>query len=196
MSQIRTNSAIKVITYSSAEMDAGRFESSPRPFPLHRAIQSVLGPIGIATSAKNLRLVTELDERIDLLTPPLATSEGLWVLGDEIRLRQVLTNLASNAVKFTPEDGGDIKIVTRLIDPLPTSSTGAEVPITPDSAGNPHGLSPLSHNNLDNSNNNIGLDGVKRSAITFRLEVHDSGPGSKFLIRPQLSRMLIKPRVF
>ena len=77
-------------------MDAGRFESSPRPFPLHRAVQSVLGPIEVTTASKDLRLDKDLDERIDLLASPFVSTDGLWVVGDEIRLRQVLTNLASN----------------------------------------------------------------------------------------------------
>ena len=42
-------------------------------------------------------------------------SRATFVIGDEIRLRQVLTNLASNAVKFSQK--GAISLVTKLIWP-------------------------------------------------------------------------------
>ena len=78
-------------------MDAGEFQNSPKPFPLHRAINAMLGNVRIATKAKNLDLAIYLDGRIDQFATK-DMPEGLWVMGDEIRLRQILTNLASNAV--------------------------------------------------------------------------------------------------
>lgn len=45
---------------------------------------------------------TATDQRVEISVdaPP-----GLWVLGDRRRLRQVLANLLSNALRFSPEDG-------------------------------------------------------------------------------------------
>ncbi|KDQ58727.1 hypothetical protein JAAARDRAFT_206584 [Jaapia argillacea MUCL 33604] len=145
------------------KMDAGRFESSPRPFPLHRAINSIMGPIAVATSAKSLDLRVEFDERIDTVLTSYNASEGVWVIGDEIRLRQVLTNLASNAVKFTPEGKGEVMVRTKLLAPLP-----------PDNAECVDEFPPSRDNPLINR-----LDGGQ-STLVVRIEVEDSGPG----IRP------------
>jgi len=82
-------------------MDAGRFEVSNKPFALHRDIRSTLNSVRAATNAKHLELRVDLDEAIDKLGQSTST-EGLWVLGDSMRLRQVLTNLTSNAVSNLP----------------------------------------------------------------------------------------------
>lgn len=177
-------------------MDAGHFESNPRPFPLHHVINSILSPIGVATASKNLKLHIDLDKRIDQLAclrppntvnganlqvngngHPAEDGDGLWVIGDEIRLRQILTNLASNAVKFTPDAGGEIKISTHFLDvtapPTPMDSTDSLV-----------APPMLSHGGrMEKEKEKHG------SMLVFRLEVLDNGPGSKISPRIRI-RML------
>lgn len=100
-------------------MDAGKFESSSQPFNFHRAINALVASLKVAATAKRLNLEVSLDERIDNLPQSIDIygQKASYVVGDEIRLRQVLTNIASNAVKFSREGKGGIKLRTRLIWP-------------------------------------------------------------------------------
>jgi len=52
---------------------------------------------------------TRLDRCIDISTEPV------WVEGDAVRLEQVLTNIVTNAVKYTPP-GGQIRVTLRADD--------------------------------------------------------------------------------
>ena len=77
-----------VLDYSKIE--AKKLELHPEPFDLERAIQEILMLLQPTARAKGLTLALDYD-----LFLPSA------LVGDPGRLRQVLTNLLGNAVKFT-----------------------------------------------------------------------------------------------
>ena len=83
-----------------ARLEAGKMELQRRPFDLGGVIQEVAGELRPQIEAKGQRLT------LDLATALPA------VVGDPERVTQILTNLVSNAHKYTPP-GGSMTITTR-----------------------------------------------------------------------------------
>jgi len=75
-----------------SKLEAGHVELDPRPFSVARLLDEVRGLLSLQAAAKGVALEVELAPDL----PPLLS-------GDLPRLRQVLLNLAANAVKFTLE---------------------------------------------------------------------------------------------
>jgi signal transduction histidine kinase/ActR/RegA family two-component response regulator len=73
-----------------SKVEAGKLELEVAPFHLRRCLEESIGLFRAAAAEKSLRLGCDL-----------AAGLPLWVAGDETRLRQVILNLISNAVKFT-----------------------------------------------------------------------------------------------
>lgn len=89
-----------------------KFTQARKPFDFHKSVQIVILSHRAQALAGNLYLQCELDPEIDRL--------GGRFMGDEMRLRQVMSNFTSNALKFTTEGG--IKVVTKLLFPRMESS--------------------------------------------------------------------------
>jgi signal transduction histidine kinase/CheY-like chemotaxis protein len=71
----------------------GKLRLQVRPVNLVPVIESAIESVRLAAEAKSIRLQSRLDSQAGLL------------LGDANRLQQVVWNLLSNALKFTPKDG-------------------------------------------------------------------------------------------
>src|SRR5262249_25215833 len=84
-----------------SKIEAGRLDIAARPFGLRSLIEETVELMAPRAQEKNLEIGSYIDERLpDML------------IGDAARLRQVLLNLAGNAVKFT-ESGGVAVMVER-----------------------------------------------------------------------------------
>ncbi|MFZ0889933.1 MAG: PAS domain S-box protein [Candidatus Binataceae bacterium] len=77
-----------ILDLSRAE--AGRLSLKAAPFNLRELVESVIEILALRANRKGLRLTTEID-------PCLPAN----LLGDALRLREVLLNLVENAIKFT-----------------------------------------------------------------------------------------------
>ncbi|MEM9329999.1 MAG: response regulator [Pseudomonadota bacterium] len=73
-----------------SKLDAGQMELDPAPFVISEAIEDVATLVSAKIAEKDLELIV----RIDPLLPEM-------LIGDIGRIRQIVTNLVGNAVKFT-----------------------------------------------------------------------------------------------
>ena len=86
-----------------AKVDAGKMTFEQEPFEMAVSISAMLHLFDTKIQEKNLLLVKEYDEKIPKL-----------LLGDSVRLNQIILNLVSNAVKFTLK--GTITVSVRLLN--------------------------------------------------------------------------------
>ncbi|KAF1800410.1 hypothetical protein FB192DRAFT_1283970 [Mucor lusitanicus] len=85
-----------------SKIEAGRMTIESIPFSLRSAVFSVLKTLAVKANQKKLDLIYHVDQSIpDQL------------IGDPLRLRQVITNLIGNAVKFTTQ--GEVVLRTRAV---------------------------------------------------------------------------------
>lgn len=137
-------------------MEGGKFAYVVKPFDFHNSVRSIVLAISVAAQAQDLNLSVDLDPAIDRLV-----SERGQLSGDELRFRQVLSNLASNACKFT-EPGGQVRIATKLLSPI--LAEPSETFLDPSDA----------------SSKGVDLpqdDGARPDRAIIRIEVFDTGVG-------------------
>ncbi|MCL2500558.1 MAG: ATP-binding protein [Defluviitaleaceae bacterium] len=77
-----------------SKIEAKKFEIQTSSFKLNNMIKKAINVVNFRIEEKRQNLIINIDERL-----PAAA------IGDEFRLRQIITNLMSNAVKFTPDEG-------------------------------------------------------------------------------------------
>jgi CheY-like chemotaxis protein/nitrogen-specific signal transduction histidine kinase len=77
-----------------SKIEANKFELSFTTFDFEKMLQKVVNVINFRVEEKKQKLIISVDGRIPHT-----------LIGDDQRLSQVITNLFSNAVKFSPEHG-------------------------------------------------------------------------------------------
>ena len=86
-----------------AKIEAGRMELEPADFDLAAAIDNTLVLVRERAQRRGIALTRTIDPRVD------------GIRADERKVKQVLLNLLSNALKFTPE-GGRIAVAAEVHD--------------------------------------------------------------------------------
>ncbi len=75
-----------------SKLDAGKATLVERSFDVRQLVYTTLFSLSGKAEEKKLTVVAEIDERVPA-----------WLVGDPIKLGQVLTNLVGNAIKFTEQ---------------------------------------------------------------------------------------------
>ena len=83
-----------------AKVDAGKMTFVQTPFKLAVSVTTMLHLFETKVQEKNIALVKEYDDRIPAV-----------LLGDAVRLHQVILNLVSNAVKFTAQGTITVRVI-------------------------------------------------------------------------------------
>src|ERR1700728_872927 len=86
-----------------SKIEAGKLELETIEFGLREIIEETIDILGVRARTKGLDLNCVIESSV-----PAA------VLGDPVRLRQVLVNLAGNAIKFT--ESGEVAVRVRAVD--------------------------------------------------------------------------------
>ena len=86
-----------------AKVDAGKMSFEKTPFKLSLSIAAMLHLFETKIQEKNLKLITKYDKNIPEV-----------LVGDPVRLHQIILNLVSNAVKFT--NTGNITVSVLLLN--------------------------------------------------------------------------------
>jgi PAS domain S-box-containing protein len=85
-----------------AKVDAGKMNFEQIPFKMTTSVSTMIHVFETKTQEKNLKLIRKYDERIPRV-----------LVGDPVRLHQIILNLVSNAIKFTTE--GEITVSVNLL---------------------------------------------------------------------------------
>ncbi|HEY9692352.1 MAG TPA: PAS domain S-box protein [Oculatellaceae cyanobacterium] len=81
-----------------SKLEFGKLELEKQPFNLQKCVEGSISMLAPKAADKGLQLLSKIDP-----TTPVS------IMGDAIRLRQILVNLLSNAIKFT--NAGEVSIL-------------------------------------------------------------------------------------
>jgi len=84
-----------------SKIEAGKLNIDPVPFLLHKTLTDLVKPLSVRAQQKGLELTCQIRRGVPTV-----------VVADPVRLRQVITNLLGNAVKFTQKGSVTLHVET------------------------------------------------------------------------------------
>jgi signal transduction histidine kinase len=121
---------------------------------------------------EDLQLIHRVNESLDLLKANAlqksielqnAIPEHIYVKADCQMLRSILQNIVTNAIKFTPQDGGPVVITARLIESM------VEISVQDSGTGMSKEVKDMISGNLRSSSSMIGTNQEKGSGLGLLL---------------------------
>jgi two-component system sensor histidine kinase/response regulator len=83
-----------------SKIEAGKFDLDPIPFNLAETVEETLRSLAFRAHEKGLELACDIEPDVPAC-----------VVGDPVRIRQILLNLVNNAIKFTPSGEVELRLV-------------------------------------------------------------------------------------
>jgi len=156
-----------------SRIEAGRMDLQETDFNLIALIKGLSVMFQLRCEKKKLNWRVEWGE-----IEPMQSTSRLWVHGDEGKLRQVLMNLVSNAVKFTEQGEIVLRITTSGVASLPSGAISgvASFSLPGSKPATPSG-------NIHRSENEERPEGV------YQFEIIDTGVG----IPPEKQDTIFEP---
>jgi signal transduction histidine kinase/CheY-like chemotaxis protein/HPt (histidine-containing phosphotransfer) domain-containing protein len=108
--KVSADALLKVINdiLDFSKIEAGKLDLDAVPFSLRDTLEDALRTVSVEAQEKHLELICRL--------PPEAPE---WLVGDPLRLRQIILNLVGNALKFTPQ--GEVAVEIKPLEIIATA---------------------------------------------------------------------------
>src|SRR5215213_5856650 len=185
-----------------SKIEAGRLDLEAQPFSLAGLVEETVELLSPRAQAKGLEIASSIDERLPE-----------HVTGDAARLRQVLLNLAGNAVKFTEAGGVAITVEPGAApDEVSFSVRDTGIGIAPDAqarvfeefeqadggmtrkfGGTGLGLA-ISRRIVERMGGNLSVESAPRRGSTFHFTIelpHAAAEDEPKFVTPDLARQSI-----
>jgi signal transduction histidine kinase/CheY-like chemotaxis protein len=108
----------------SSKVESGMLELEERPVGIEEVLESVTELLAPRAHAKGIEIASAVDPRI-----------ASKVIGDELRIRQILLNLAGNAIKFTETGGVYVTVKLDTEDHIEFTVADTGIGMTDDEIG-------------------------------------------------------------
>lgn len=120
--KISSNNLLNILNdiLDFSKIEAGKLELEIHTFDLNTVIENIISIYNVRSVEKDIKLSLDLSESV-----------GKYVMGDSVRLTQILSNLLNNAIKFTSQGKINIIIDRKNLSDFVTfsvSDTGIGIP--------------------------------------------------------------------